>query len=67
MIASVTVNPGFGVAGLQQFSFAAIASDPDNDSLTYAWDLAGNARTGANASLRSLRPRVAGLGGEPSL
>jgi len=34
--------------GLTPYNFAAIASDPDGDTLTYSWDIAGNARTGSN-------------------
>jgi hypothetical protein len=51
VITSVTVNPSFGMADFVTFNFAAIASDLDGDSLTYSWNLAGNSRTGANASI----------------
>jgi len=47
VINSISVTPTFGIAALTTFSFSSSASDPDSDTLTYAWDLAGNARTGA--------------------
>src|ERR1043165_3985736 len=56
VITSVTVNPTFGVADLVTFNFTAIASDPDGDTLTYAWNLAGNSRTGPNASIIFVSP-----------
>lgn len=56
VITSVTVNPTFGVADLVTFNFAAIATDPDGDALTYSWNLAGNARTGANVSVIFVSP-----------
>jgi PKD domain len=62
VIASVTVTPSFGVADLVTFNFAAIASDPDGDSLTYAWNLAGNSRSGANASIIFASPGGNGQG-----
>ncbi len=48
IIASVTVTPTFGIADLQAFSFAAIASDPDGDALTYSWSAAGNTASTAS-------------------
>jgi hypothetical protein len=47
VIASATVSPTFGIADLQAFTFAVIASDPDGDPLTYAWNAAGLTTTGA--------------------
>jgi hypothetical protein len=47
VITSVTVTPTFGIADLQAFSFNAIASDPDGDALSYAWNAAGNPESGA--------------------
>ena len=51
MISNVTVTPTFGIASLSTFNFTAFASDPDGDSVTYAWDLAGNASNGASQSV----------------
>ena len=51
VINSVSVNPTFGIATFTTYTFASSASDPDNDSLTYTWDLAGNPRTGASQTI----------------
>lgn len=48
VISSATVSPTFGVADLTAFNFAAIASDPDADALTYTWNAAGNSASGAS-------------------
>lgn len=50
-ITTVTVTPIFGVQDFGQFTFNAAASDPDSDSLSYAWDLAGTARSGQTAQI----------------
>jgi hypothetical protein len=42
VINSISVSPSFGIAQLTTFSYSASASDPDGDSITYSWDLAGN-------------------------
>jgi hypothetical protein len=47
VITSATVTPSFGVADLQAFNFAAIASDPDGDALTFTWSAAGNTASSA--------------------
>jgi len=47
VISSATVTPTFGIADISTFNFAAIASDPDGDALTYSWNAAGNTTTGA--------------------
>jgi hypothetical protein len=51
VINSVSVTPTFGIATFTTYTFASSASDPDNDSLTYSWDLAGNPRTGASQTI----------------
>jgi hypothetical protein len=51
VIGSMNFAPGFGIAGLTQFSFNASASDPDGDAITYAWDVAGNAASGTNGTI----------------
>jgi hypothetical protein len=48
VIATVTVTPAFGIQNLTVFNFAANATDPDGDPLTFAWNIAGNAATGPN-------------------
>jgi hypothetical protein len=50
-INSISVTPTFGIAALTSYTFASSASDADNDSLTYSWDLAGNTRTGASQTI----------------
>jgi hypothetical protein len=51
VINSMNFAPAFGIAQLTQFSFNASASDPDGDSITYAWDVAGNPSTGTNGTI----------------
>lgn len=34
---SATVSPAFGIHGLTTFTFVATGTDPDGDTLTYAW------------------------------
>jgi len=62
VITSVTVTPTFGVADLVTFNFAAIATDADGDTLSYSWNLAGNARTGTNVSIIFASPGGNGQG-----
>jgi len=51
VINSLTVNPTFAIAFLTPFTYGASASDPDGDTLTYIWDLAGNERSGSSGSI----------------
>ena len=51
VINSISVNPTFGIAALTTYTFASSASDPDNDTLNYTWDLAGNPRSGASQTI----------------
>jgi len=50
-INSISVNPTFGVATFTTYTFSSAATDPDGDALTYTWDLAGTARTGASQTI----------------
>lgn len=40
-ITSMSFTPSFGIQQLTTFSFSASASDPDGDSVSYAWDISG--------------------------
>lgn len=51
VIDSMNVTPSFGVSQLTPFVYTASASDADGDSLSYAWDFAGNPRTGSSGSI----------------
>ena len=51
VIASVTATPTFGVQDFGIFTFNASATDADGDTLTFAWDIAGNARNGSTAQV----------------
>ena len=50
-VTAMTVSPTFGIAQLSQFSYAASATDPDGDTLTFTWDVAGNERTGSSGQI----------------
>lgn len=50
-INSISVNPTFGIATFTTYTFSSSATDADNDTLTYTWDLAGNPRTGASQTI----------------
>jgi hypothetical protein len=50
-VTSVTATPTFGVQDFGLFTFNASATDPDGDTLTYSWDIAGTARGGATAQI----------------
>jgi Big-like domain-containing protein len=51
VISSVTVTPGFGISDLTMFNYSASATDPDGDSVSYTWDLAGTPATGNTGSI----------------
>lgn len=50
VITSWNITP-FGIQSLSSFQFSAVANDPDGDSVTYSWDIAGNAFTGSSGSI----------------
>ena len=51
VINGMNFTPSFGIAQLTTFAFNASASDPDGDSITYAWDVAGNPSTGTSGTI----------------
>jgi hypothetical protein len=51
VVNSVTVNPGSGIQDRTLFNFAVSASDADNDSLSFAWTIAGGTFSGQNVAL----------------
>lgn len=51
VISSVTVTPTFGVQDFGIFTFNASATDLDNDTLTFGWDISGIARSGSTAQV----------------
>jgi hypothetical protein len=51
VINSMNFAPTFGIAQQTQLSFNASASDPDGNSISYAWDVAGNPFTGTNGTI----------------
>lgn len=50
-VSGVTVTPAFGIQNFGLFTFNAVATDLDGDTLTYAWDIGGNSRTGSTAQI----------------
>jgi len=50
-INSMSFTPSFGIQQLTTFSYSVSASDPDGDTLTYSWDIAGNTATGTNGTI----------------
>jgi hypothetical protein len=51
VINSMTVSPNFGIVNLTTFNYGAAASDPDGDSVTYNWNIAGNGSSSASGAL----------------
>lgn len=50
-LTSMTVSPTFGISELTEFTYAATASDPNGDALSYTWDLAGNPASGSSGRI----------------
>jgi hypothetical protein len=59
-ITAMNFAPTFGIAGLTLFDYNASGSDPDGDALTFTWDVAGSASTGASGSIRFAPPGGSG-------
>jgi hypothetical protein len=51
IIANATISPTFGIDALTLFSFSAVASDPDNDPLTYDWRFPSGTQFDTRATL----------------
>ena len=51
VINSMNIAPAFGISQLSSFTYNAAATDPDGDAVSYTWDLAGNAASGATGSI----------------
>ena len=51
VINSMSITPTFGIAQLTTFNFSASASDPDGDTVSYAWNIAGNPFTTASGPI----------------
>jgi PKD domain len=51
VISNITISPSWGVSQLTTFNYSASASDPDNDALTYTWDIGGVSRGGSSGSI----------------
>jgi hypothetical protein len=60
-ITSMTVSPTFGIAGMTQFNYSSSATDPDGDTLTYAWEF-GDGQTRTGAAVAYNYPNVFGTG-----
>lgn len=53
-ITSMAITPTFGIQQLTQFTYQGAASDPDGDSVTYQWDVAGNPASGTSGTISFL-------------
>lgn len=51
-ITAMSFSPAFGIQELTSFTYSASASDSDGDSLSYAWDIAGNPHSGTSGTIR---------------
>jgi hypothetical protein len=51
VINSMTFSPSFGIMNLTTFNYGAAASDPDGDSVTYNWNIAGNGSSSASGQI----------------
>jgi hypothetical protein len=51
VINSMTLSSAFGMSQLTTFSYSASATDPDGDTVTYTWDLAGTPANGASGTV----------------
>ncbi len=59
-ITAMNFSPAFGIASLTRFDYSASASDPDGDPVTFTWDVAGNAASGASGSITFAPPGGSG-------
>ena len=50
----MAITPTFGIQQLTQFTYQGAASDPDGDSVTYQWDVAGNPASGTSGTISFL-------------
>jgi immune inhibitor A len=50
-INSMTFSPSFGIMNLTAFAYGSAASDPDGDTVTYSWNIAGNTSTSASGQI----------------
>ena len=44
---------GFGIQSLSQFAYSGSATDPDGDSITYAWEIGGTPFSGSSGAFTS--------------
>ena len=51
VINSLSISPGFGIANITSFAYAVSASDPDSDSVSYQWNVAGNSASGSSGQI----------------
>src|SRR3982751_3413011 len=51
VINSLNITPSFGVSELTSLNYSASPTDPDGDTVTYTWDLAGTAASGGAGTI----------------